>query len=94
MLSGRDTQQVSAQYAARFDPAFYGLSGTEQQLDPVWKAYGVYRKLDKKSPTDTSYEVEHSTQVYAVDPKGNLRLTFAYGTPVDDILQDVRHLID
>src|SRR5512133_879579 len=38
----RDTPQVTAQYAARFDAAFYGLSGTEQQLDPVWKAYGVY----------------------------------------------------
>lgn len=89
----RDTQQVAAQYAARFDPAFYGLSGTEQQLDPVWKAYGVYRKLDKKSPTDTSYNVDHSSQVYAIDPSGNLRLTFSYGTSVDDMLQDVRHLI-
>jgi protein SCO1/2 len=89
----RDTPQVTAQYAARFDPAFYGLSGTEQQLDPVWKAYGVYRQLDKQSPTDTSYNVEHSSQVYAVDPSGNLRLTFVYGTPVDDMLQDVRHLL-
>jgi protein SCO1 len=89
----RDTPQEIADYAARFEPSFYGLSGTEQQLKPVWKSYGVYRKLDKQSPTDTSYEVEHSTQVYAIDPSGNLRLTFAYGTPVDDILQDVRHLI-
>ncbi len=90
---GRDTPQVVSQYAARFDPAFVGLSGTEQQLAPVWKAYGVYHQIDKKSPTDTNYNVEHSTQVYLVDPSGNLRLTYSYGTPVDDILQDVRHLL-
>jgi protein SCO1/2 len=89
----RDTPQVASQYAARFDPTFVGLSGTEQQLDPVWKAYGVYRKLDKANPNDTSYAVEHSTQVYLVDGSGNLRLTYSYGTPTDDILQDIRHLL-
>ncbi len=89
----RDTPQITAQYAAKFDPSFVGLSGTEQQLTPVWKAYGVYRQLDKKSPTDTNYNVEHSTQIYLVDPSGNLRITYSYGTPVDDMLQDIRHLL-
>ncbi len=90
---GRDTSQVVSQYAARFNPAFVGLSGTEQQLDPVWKAYGVYHQLDKKSPTDTNYTVEHSTQIYLVDTSGDLRLTYSYGTPVDDIFQDMRYLL-
>ncbi len=89
----RDTPQITSQYAANFDPSFVGLSGTEQQLDPVWKAYGVYRKLDKASPADTNYEVEHSTQIYLIDPSGNLRITYSYGTPVDDILQDTRYLL-
>lgn len=89
----RDTPQVSSQYATRFDPTFVGLSGTPQQLEPVWKAYGVYRQLDKTSPTDTNYPVEHSTQVYLVDASGNLRLTYAYGASIDDILSDVRYLL-
>src|SRR5512133_2586296 len=89
----RDTPQIASRYAENFDPAFVGLSGTEQQLEPVWKAYGVYRKLDKTSSTDTTYEVEHSTQIYLIDPDGNLRITYSYGTPVDDILQDVRYLL-
>jgi protein SCO1/2 len=89
----RDIPQVSSQYAAGFDPTFIGLSGTEQQLAPVWKDYGVYRKLDKTSPNDTTYDVEHSSQVYLVDSSGSLRLTYAYGTPVDDMLQDIRHVL-
>ncbi len=90
---GRDTIQRTAQYVANFNPDFYGLSGTEQQLDPVWKAYGVYRKLDKTSPTDTSYNVEHSSQVYLIDASGNLRSTYAFGTAVDDMLTDLRALL-
>ncbi len=90
---GRDTIQVSSRYAEGFNASFIGLSGTEQQLTPVWKAYGVYRKLDKTGPTDTNYAVEHSSQVYLIDPSGSLRLTYAYGTPVDDMLQDIRYLL-
>jgi protein SCO1/2 len=90
---GRDTPAVTARYAAGFDPSFVGLSGSEQQLGPVWQAYGVYHKLDKTSPTDTQYNVEHSTQMYIIDRAGNLRLTYANGTPTDDMLQDVRYLL-
>lgn len=89
----RDTPQRMAQYVAGFDPAFTGLSGSEAQLAPVWKAYGVYRQLDKASPTDTNYPVEHSTQTYLIDKTGQMRLTYPYGTPVEDMLQDVRYLL-
>ena len=90
---GRDTPQKTSQYAANFDPTFYGLSGTEEQLAPVWKEYGVFRQLNKTSPTDTTYSVDHSSRVYLVDPSGNLRLTYSFGVAVDDILQDTRYLL-
>lgn len=89
----RDLPDKISQYAAAFDPSFIGLSGTQQQLEPVWKAYGVYHKANKESPEDLQYEVEHSSQIYLVDAAGNLRLTYAFGTAVDDILQDVRYLL-
>ena len=89
----RDTPEQTANYAARFDPTFKGLSGSEAALDPVWKAYGVYHKTNKASPDDKYYEVEHSGQVYVIDKAGNLRVTYAFGTPVDDILQDAKYLL-
>lgn len=89
----RDTPERTANYAAQFDPSFAGLSGTQAQLGPVWQAYGVYHQLNKKSPSDTTYEVEHSSQVYLLDGSGNLRMTFAFGTPVDDVLADVRQIL-
>jgi protein SCO1/2 len=89
----RDLPEKVHQYVTAFDPAFVGLSGAEEQLAPVWKAYGVYHQSNKESPQDQQYEVEHSSQVYLVDRAGNLRLTYAFGTPVDDILQDLRYLL-
>lgn len=97
----RDTPEVTARYAAGFDPSFTGLSGDEQQLAPVWKAYGVYRKIVKPA-SDTFgqgganhgvYSVDHSSQAYLVAPDGNLYLTYSHGTPIDEILQDVRQLL-
>lgn len=102
----RDTPEVTGRYAAGFNPSFIGLSGTEQELAPVWKDYGVYRKIVKDSAGatmanhgqtsgghDMSYKVEHSSQTYLIDPSGNLRLTYSYGAPIDDILQDIRYLL-
>ncbi len=89
----RDLPEKVGQYVSAFDPSFVGLSGTEQQLDPVWQAYGVYHQANKKSPEDTQYAVEHSSRLYLVDTAGNLRLTYSFGTAVDDILQDVRYLL-
>jgi protein SCO1/2 len=37
--------------------------------------------------------VDHSSQVYLVDAGGNLRLTYSFGTPLEAILDDVRHLL-
>lgn len=89
----RDTPEKSAQWAAGFDPSFYGLSGSEAALTPVWQGYGVYHKLDQTSPTDMAYNVEHSDQVYLIDRQGNLRATYPSGTPTDDMLQDIRYLL-
>jgi protein SCO1/2 len=89
----RDTPAKASEYARYFAPAFYGLSGTEDQLAPVWEDYGVYYQLNKETPEDTAYTVDHSSQVYLVDAGGNLRLTYSFGTPAEQILADVRHLL-
>lgn len=89
----RDTPAKAAEYARYFNPAFYGLSGDSEQLAGVWKDYGVFYQLNKDSPDDETYTVDHSSQVYLIDQGGNLRLTYSFGTPVEQILEDVRHLL-
>jgi len=88
----RDTPERMGKYTAVFDPAIIGLTGSEAELEVVWNSYGVYRAI---SNTDTAagYLVDHTARVYLIDQDGNLRLTYPFGTPIDDMLQDVRFLL-
>jgi protein SCO1/2 len=89
----RDTPEKISQYARAFDPRIQGLSGSMAELEPIWKAYGVYR-AEQPSETEGAYLVDHSSRTYLIDRQGNLRVTFTYGTPVDDILSDVKFLLN
>ena len=42
----QDTPQVIGAYTAQFDPAIIGLTGDLSTLEPVWKAYDVYREVE------------------------------------------------
>jgi len=37
--------------------------------------------------------VDHTTRIYAVDQRGNLRLTYTIDTAAEDVARDVRQLI-
>ena len=89
----RDSVERAGQYAGNFHPAFFGLSGSEEQLAPVWKGYGVYREKRVQEGSAAGYLMDHSSQVYMINADGNLRMTFAFGTPVDDIYRDVKHYL-
>lgn len=86
----QDTPQIMADHTARFDPEFIGLSGSQADLEPVWKSYGVYHQ---KVPASVGYMMDHSAFTYVVDRQGSLRLTYSFGTPVEDLLSDVEALL-
>ena len=88
----RDTAASIQEYVARFDPAFLGLSGTEAELSAVWQAYGVFREIEQTDSV-AGYLVAHTSRVYVVDVNGNLSLSFAFGTPPDDVANDLRILL-
>jgi len=90
----RDTPEKIQKYVSVFNPSFIGLSGTESELEPVWKDYGVYREIDKTTTTATGYLVTHSARVYVIDQNGNMRLSYSYGTPTDDIVHDLKVLFN
>ncbi|HLB49817.1 MAG TPA: SCO family protein [Anaerolineales bacterium] len=86
----RDTAERLRQYLAGFNSSFVGLTGTWLDLDQVYRSYGVYQAILVPGP---AYTVDHTDRVYAIDPKGNLRLTYTSDTTADDLAQDVRQLL-
>ncbi len=88
-----DTPGVLIKYLAKFDPAITGLTGTRNQLLPVWKSYGVYQQ-DQTSAASLDAMIDHSSYVYVIDRSGKVRETFSFGDPVGNMLKDVQHLIN
>jgi protein SCO1 len=97
----RDTEAVISQYLSAFDRAvgddlglgFIGLRGMPAELDPVMAAYDVKAEKRPQPGSAVGYTVDHTAYTYVIDTQGNLVEWFPYGASVDDILWDVRYLI-
>lgn len=80
----RDSSQAMKDYLANFDPAFLGITGTLDQLKPIWDDWDVV-VLDGGAT--------HSDYTYVVDKSGNLVLTFDPEMTPDDIASDLNKLL-
>ncbi len=91
----RDTPAVLAQYVARFHPGVIGLTGTAAALKAVEGAYGVMSEVEAHDHGDTSaaYEVGHTSRVYLIDARGDLRLSYLAGVSAGDLLADIQYLL-
>jgi len=91
----RDTAARLRAYTEQFDKTFLGLTGAPDQLTPVWKAYGVsVVRRDLPGSKPPTYLIHHSASVFLIDATGRLRVMAPFGTPVDDVLHDVRALLE
>ncbi|BAS29182.1 SCO family protein [Limnochorda pilosa] len=89
----RDTPERLREYLAFFDPSVVGLWGELDALETVREAYGVYaaKSLDPQAPD--GYWMNHTATAFLVDASGNLRLSYSFGTPAEDIAADVRQVL-
>lgn len=84
----RDTSEKMQTYVEHFHPSFLGLSGSIQELEPIWNDYSITREA-VESESAFGVIINHTARVFLVDPQGKMHLTFAYQTPVEDIAHDI-----
>ena len=89
----RDTPEIVQQYVGRFNPKFIGLSGTTDELQPIWDGYGIFREIIEDDSAAGPI-VNHTARVTLIDGEGNLRLSYAFGTPVEDIVHDLNIILE
>lgn len=79
---GRDTPQVLKDYVANFNDRFIGLTGSQEQVRAVAKAYRVHRRmvLEKGEQDRTNYLVDHSSITYLIGPDGKFLTLFPHNT--------------
>jgi protein SCO1 len=88
----RDIPEKMQAHLQAFDETFIGLTGSEEQLQPVWTNYGVFRaRVDVESAA--GYLMDHSATTYVINSRGDLRLTFPYGMDAAQMARDIAQII-
>lgn len=89
----RDTPERVQEYVDHFNPDFIGLSGSESELARVWSDFGVFRQV-VEGTSAAGYLVDHTARVTIIDQQGNLRISFPFDTPVQDVVHDLNLLLN
>ena len=89
---GRDTTSVLKSYLAYFHMDSIGLTGTKEEIDVVVKQYGAKYEIEQ-SDSAAGYHVNHSTDLYLLDQKGELAGTFSYSDAAQVIVDGVEQVI-
>lgn len=83
----RDTVGQMKHYGQDFHKDFEYLTGTEEQLKAVTKAYRVYfSKANENVDDDEDYLVDHSIVLYLVSPEGEFLDFFTQRMNVKEIV--------
>jgi len=90
---GRDTPKVMQRYTRSFGPWLLGLTGPEEALATLRASYGVYAAMESSAEQGT-YNVMHSTAIFAFDSSGQARLLITDISDADAVVSDLQHLID
>ncbi len=85
----RDTPQALKEYVGNFHPRMVGLTGTDEQIAKVAKAYRVFYQ---KAPgaTGEDYLMDHSTLIYLMDGEGKFLTYFGPQATPDEVAEAIR----
>ncbi len=86
----QDTPELMKTYLASFDPRIVGLTGTEDEIAAVAKAYKIYYR---KVPTESGYTMDHTATIFLMDSKGEFYGTSNFQESTDIRRQKLRQLI-
>lgn len=87
---GHDTPQSVGEYVKLFGTPIIGLTGSDEQLKPVEKAYGVY--VAKVPQPGGDYTVDHSSAVLLMNGQGRLADIISHDEPEAEALEKLKRL--
>lgn len=90
----RDTPERLGLHVNAFNPDFIGLTGTQEDLEAVYKVFDIIYEKDTSSGSAAGYLVNHTATAFLLGPEGQWRLREKYGTPAEDIAHDIQQLLD
>ena len=86
----RDTPAALAEFVPLFDAGIIGLTGTPEQIAETSKTFPIfYERIEEASAPD-GYTMGHTSHLFLFDPQAGFADSWAYGTPAEEILADLR----
>jgi protein SCO1 len=88
----RDTPAQLAQYVPYFDPDFIGLTAPDQAaIEAVARTWGV--SVNVQPAKDGHYTVDHSGEIFVIDPSGRLAAVLTGPFTADALRNDFRRIV-
>lgn len=88
----RDTPETLAEFTSYFDDDMLGLTGTEEEIAALARAYRVFYKTNGDDPED--YLMDHSTVTYLQFPEHGVVDFINRATPANEIAKTVACFMD
>lgn len=86
----RDDLKTISEYLKDFHPRFIGLTGTQDEINAVAKAYRVHVSQGPPTGDDPNeYLVDHSIIVYLMDPEGNFSAFYGQNSTEEEVANDI-----
>lgn len=77
-------------YTSAFHPAILGLAGDQVATTAAASSFRIYFEREEDAAAPDGYTMSHSPGLFLVGPDGQWLRQYAYGTPAEDILSDLK----
>ena len=83
----RDSPEVTDDYASNFGDSMLGLGGSYERVSAAATNFKVSFAVTK---TQDNYTVQHTANVYVIDPAGELTDVFTFATSSETLLEAIQ----
>lgn len=89
----RDTPERLNEYLKIFDPAFVGLTGTEEIIRVIISEYGGDFIINDTEGLRKNYTVDHTASSFLLDADGQWIRTYQYNMDPDVVVADILNIL-
>ena len=89
----RDRFELMAEYVSAFHPSIIGLTGSSKQIAEVVESFKAYFERVPQDSASGGYSMAHTSAVYLISPDGYFVRTYQFGTPLTEIVKDLKERI-
>lgn len=90
----RDTAEDLAAFTKNYHENVIGLVDSAEVIDALVSQYGGMASMEVLNGNSVTYNVEHSSRFYMIDPNGKLLTTMSYSTTPAEIVAKIRQMLN